>query len=415
MKNPIFDIDNWREILATLSRNKTRTFLTAFGVFWGTAMLAMLWGGAAGLEGMMMRNFQGFATNMGGCSASRTTVAYKGFKKGMSWSLTDDDLTYFRRICPILESSSALTFHTSTFRHADKKSSGWIMGVEGDFFKMQIPVVYEGRVINSSDVSGDRKVMALGKSVATELFGSESALGKYVEVNGIYFKVIGVLGQKGEASIGSRIDDSAVMPASTMRRAYNEGNKIDVIVFTAVSGYTPTDAKPWLWRAVTANHPIDPDDDKAIWFKDISEEFEMVDNLFIGISILALFVGVGTLLAGVIGVGNIMWIIVKERTREIGVRRAIGAKPVDIIIQILSESMTLTAIAGVAGVCFATVVLAVADHMTYDPVLGPAHFELRLFHAVCIIVVFLVLGSAAGLIPAIKAMKIKPVEALNGK
>ncbi len=163
------------------------------------------------------------------------------------------------------------------------------------------------------------------------------------------------------------------------------------------------------------NHPISPDDDKAMWFLDISEQFEMVDNLFMGISLLALFVGAGTLLAGVIGVGNIMWIIVKERTREIGIRRAIGAKPSDIIAQILTESMTLTAVSGVTGVCFAVGALALTEKLTYDPILGSAHFDLAMADAAGIVVAFLILGTLAGIIPALKAMRIKPVEALNDK
>lgn len=415
MKNPIFDIDNWREIGATLARNKTRTFLTAFGIFWGTAMLAMLWGGASGLEGMMKRNFNGFATNIGGLFPSRTTKPYGGFKKGMEWSLNDEDVTHFRRMCPILEYSSTLTFNVATLKYGSKSCSGQVQGVEGDYFKMQIPIVLEGRVINSSDVSGTRKVAAIGKNLASELFGSESATGKYVAVNGIYFQIIGVIGQQSEASLGGRLDDAVVIPSTTMRRAYNMGTDVGGIIFTAAPGHTPTQAKSWLWRAITSNHPIDPTDDKAVWFMDISENFAMVDNLFLGISLLALFVGAGTLMAGVIGVGNIMWIIVKERTQEIGIRRAIGAKPSDVIVQILTESITLTVIAGVAGVSFATLVLAVAEHLTYDPMLGSAHFELHFSDAVIIVVAFLVLGTLAGMVPALKAMRIKPIEALNDK
>ncbi len=415
MKIYIFDTDNWREIGATLSRNKTRTFLTAFGIFWGTAMLAMLWGGASGLEGMMKRNFQGFATNLGGCGGGHTTMPYRGFKKGMNWSLNDDDVAYFRRICPILEYSSKINNNGAVMKYGTKSSSGLIQGVEGDYFKMQVPVVHEGRVINESDVSGTRKVVTLGKNMANELFGSQSPLGKYIEINGIYFQVVGVVSQKGEASLGGRMDDSAIVPSTTMRRAFNMGTDVGVIVFTTVPGYTPTDAKPWLWRAITSNHPIDPRDTNAMWFMDISEMFEMVDNLFLGISLLALFVGAGTLMAGVIGVGNIMWIIVKERTQEIGIRRAIGAKPSDIIAQILTESIVLTLVSGIAGVCFATIVLQVVDHLTYDPLLGSAHFELMFGDAVGIVMSFLVLGTLAGFVPAIKAMKIKPIEALNDK
>lgn len=415
MKNPIFDNDNWREIFATLSRNKTRTLLTAFGIFWGTAMLGMLWGGAAGLQGMMMRNFQGFATNLGGAFPDRTSIPYRGFKKGMTWSLTMDDVDYFRRICPILEHSSAMIYNVGSMKYGTKSASGQMMGVEEDYFKMQIPVIYEGRELNQTDNRGTRKVVALGKNVASELFGNESPLGRYVEINGIYFQVVGVLGQKGEASIGGRLDDSALVPATAMRRAFNLGNNVNALLFTATPGHTPTDAKAWLWRSIITNHPISPDDDKALWFMDISEQFEMVDNLFTGISLLALFVGAGTLLAGVIGVGNIMWIIVKERTQEIGIRRAIGARPSDIIAQILTESMTLTAISGVSGVSFAVGVLALTEKLTYDPVLGSAHFELALPDAAGIVVAFLILGTVAGIIPALKAMGIKPVEALNDK
>ena len=415
MKNPIFDIDNWREIGATLARNKTRTFLTAFGIFWGTAMLAMLWGGASGLEGMMKRNFQGFATNLGGVFPNRTTKPYKGFNKGLSWSLDDNDVTYFRRVCPYLEYSSTLTFNVASMTYKDKTNAGQVQGVEGDYFKMQIPIIYEGRALNSSDVSGYRKVAVIGKNVADELFGNDSAVGKFIEINKIYFQVIGVVGQQGEASLGGRMDDAAIIPATTMRRAYNMGTDVGGLVFTAVPGHTPTEAKAWLWRAITSNHPIDPTDENAIWFMDISEMFAMVDNLFLGISLLALFVGAGTLMAGVIGVGNIMWIIVKERTQEIGIRRAIGAKPSDIIAQILTESMVLTTVAGIAGVCFATIVLAVADKLTFDPVLGSAHFELHFSHAVTIVLTFLLLGPLAGMVPAGKAMRIKPIEALNDK
>ena len=415
MKTNLFDIENWREIGATLSRNKTRTFLTAFGIFWGTAVLAMLWGRAGGLEGLLRRNFNGFATNMGACFPQRTTMSYKGYNKGMTWQLNDADISIIRRISPYIDLSSTMGFDGATIKYGTKSNAGRITGVEGDYFKMQIPVLYDGRLINSSDVSQSRKVVVLGKDVADELFANESPIGKYVSVNNLYFLVIGVAGQKSEASIGGRINQSAIIPATTMRSAFNKGDKVDFFVYTARPGYTPKDIEPAVRRAVIANHPLNPADKEAMWFMDISEEFKKVDYLFLGINILALFVGVGTLLAGIIGIGNIMWIIVKERTQEIGIRRAIGAKPSDIITQILSESMVLTTIAGIAGICFATLVLSVADHITYDPRLGSAHFQLPFFHALAILITFLILGTAAGIIPAIKAMRIKPIEAMNDK
>lgn len=415
MKNLIFNTENWREIGATLARNKTRTFLTAFGIFWGTAMLAMLWGGAAGLEGLMRRNFNGVATNMGGCFTLRTTMSYRGFNKGMEWNMDYDDISFIRRTCPFIDLSSTMNFNGAVVKYGTKSNTGQIQGVESNFFKIQLPVIYEGRLINESDVMQTRKVAILGKNVAAELMGNESAIGKYISVNNLYFLVIGVAGQQNEASIGGRLDNAVVIPATTMRRAFNMGDNVDFFIYTASDGHSPKDIEPYIWRTVRAHHPLNPADDEAMWMLDVSEQFSMIDNLFTGISILALFVGIGTLLAGIIGVGNIMWIIVKERTQEIGIRRAIGATPRDIIAQILSESVILTTIAGVTGICFAAIVLAVTDTLTYDPMTGSAHFQLMFSHAVTIMITFMVLGTAAGLIPAIKAMRIKPIEALNDK
>ena len=415
MLSHLIDIENWREIGATLSRNKTRTFLTAFGIFWGTAMLAMLMGGASGLRGMLMRNFDGFATNMGGCFANRTTKAYHGFNKGMQWRLDDRDVDFTRRACPVLDLSTKMTFEMGTIKYGTKSTARQVLGVEGDYFKVQLPVIDAGRVINASDDAQIKKVAVIGRNVAAELSGQEEAVGQYIAVNGVYFKVVGVVGQTSEASIGGKMDDSVILPSTTLRRAYNKGIEIDGFIYTAKPGHTPKEIEPIIRKAATTNHPLDPDDTNAIAFMDISENFKMVENLFTGISLLAFFVGIGTLLAGIIGIGNIMWIIVKERTQEIGIRRAIGAKPRNIIAQILSESMTLTAIAGLAGISFAVLVLTVAEKLTYDPALGSAHFQLSFAKAVWIMAVFLILGTAAGIIPAIKAMRIKPIEALNDK
>ncbi len=255
----------------------------------------------------------------------------------------------------------------------------------------------------------------IGSAVAAELFGDEDPVGKYLSVNNVYFLVVGVVSQTSEATLISKIDDSVIIPSTTMRRAYNKGIDIDAFIYTAKSGHSPKEIEPVIRKAYTTFHPVAPDDTEAIRFMDISEQFQMVENLFTGISLLALFVGVGTLLAGIIGIGNIMWIIVKERTQETGIRRAIGAKRRDIIVQILSESAALTTVAGIAGIVFAVIVLSVADKLTYDPVLGPAHFQLSFADAFGITVMFVILGTAAGIIPAIKALKIKPIEALNDK
>ena len=415
MKLQTFDIENWREIGATLSRNRTRTFLTAFGIFWGTAMLALLLGGASGLKGLMMRNFNGVATNMGIVFPQRTTLSYRGFNKGLQWKLSAQDIEAVRRGSKAIEYSSALNYSGASVKYGTKSTGAQMQGIEPDLNHIQVPTLHAGRLINDSDQSNGRKVAVIGKNVASELFGSEDAIGKFISINNIYFMVVGVVSQTQEVNIGGRLDDSVLLPSTTMRRALNIGDDIDGFIFTALPGHSPKEIVPVLRRSVVRNHPVSPDDEAAIGFMDISDNFAMVDNLFLGLNLLALFVGIGSLLAGIIGVGNIMWIIVKERTQEIGIRRAIGAKPRDIIAQILSESMVLTAIAGIAGVCFAVIILAVTNHALMDPVRGSAHFELSFSSALGIMAVFLILGTAAGLIPSIKAMRIKPIEAINDK
>lgn len=416
MKRPaIFQLENWREIGATLSRNRTRTFLTAFGIFWGTAMLALLMGGAAGFKGMMSRNFAGMATNMGAMGANSRSISYKGFNKGSYWSLTTDDVEGIRRIAPALEYSSGMSGTSVTGYYSTRSKSAQVIGVEPEYANIMQPVIYDGRFINERDYREGRKVVVLGRNIAAALFGNESPVGKRVSLSGVYCTVIGVAGQLSNASVMGRIDDSYIMAASAVRRAFNQGDNVSFFVYTAPPGHTPQENEPAIRRFLSSRHSIHPDDDHAFWFMDISEMFEQINGMFMGIAILALFVGAGSLMAGVIGVGNIMWIIVKERTHEFGVRRAIGAKPRDITAQVLSESVVLTLVAGVAGVSFAVAVLGFVDAMLNDPLLGKPGFEISLAAALGIVATFFVLGCAAGTLPAIKAMRIKPIEALREK
>ncbi len=413
MKTSFFDIENWREIGTTLAKNKTRTFLTAFGIFWGTAMLAMLWGGAHGMEDMIRRNFEGFATNTAIMQSGRRTISYKGFNKGSSWEMTQTDIDNLNRLVRGLRTAVPMINRGDMkTAHGSKSTSAQLKGESSEFKYIFLPIIYEGRYLNESDDREERKVCVLGKRVAGDIFGSASPVGQYISVGGIYYKVVGVAGQTTDISIGGKTDDCVIIPASTMRRAFNMGDRIDGAMLLFDDGFKPSDARRQIDQIISRNHPVHPDDHNAVFFFDISEQFAMVDNLFIGISLLALFVGCGSLLAGIIGVGNIMWVIVKERTQEIGVRRAIGAKPVDIITQILSEGVLLTFIAGFAGICFAVMALAIAQILTADEISTP-RFQLTFSQAMAIVSTFVILGTLAGLIPSTKAMKIKPVEAMR--
>ncbi len=416
MINPVFDINNWREILQTLSRNKTRTFLTAIGIFWGTFMLSVLWGGSHGLEGAMKRNFSSIDENIGGVSASPRTMSYKGFNKGTYWSLNDQDVENIKSSVPHLDMVTAVYYYNSNVAYLDQTTTAQILGIDDNYFRCSKPVITSGRWINSHDIAEDRKTCVVGKNLAATLFGDEDPVGKMITLGGVFVKVVGVATQRGEASIGGNVNESVFMSAPVMRRLYKGGTNVDFIVLIPEKGYRVKELEPEIRRVVKSNfHYIHPDDIDAIDVIDLSEMFEMIDNLFFGITLLALIVGAGSLMAGIIGVGNIMWIIVKERTKEIGIRRAIGAKPRDIITQVLCESMFLTTIAGMAGISLSSIVLAIADKVSYDPITGSCGFVFTLSQALTVLVVFLILGTAAGILPAIKAMNIKPIQALNDK
>ena len=419
MKLQIFDIDNWREIGATLGRNKTRTFLTGFGIFWGVAMLAILMGGSRGAEDMIRRQFAGFATNSGAMSGAYTNMPYKGNPSNRKIEIDLTDVERIRSsvpglstIVPVFMSHSAVSCRNGRYTY-----SGSAQGMEPDYLKVNEPKIYAGRFINEADESGARKVLVLGKKIADELFpGEPFPVGKTMIMNDVSYSIVGIVGSDTQVNLGGRPEEMVMLPSSTFRKAFPDRDKVDFVMFVAKDGIRLSDLKSQILGTVYRRYNIHPDDSGAVFFMDISKEFEKVETLFTGISLLAFFIGFSTLMAGVIGIGNIMWVIVKERTQEIGIRRAIGAKPRDIITQVLCEGIAMTAVAGTAGICFATLALGITHYITNqdgNPVV--AHFQMTFGYAVEIMVLFVVLGTLAGLIPSFKAMKIKPIEALNDK
>ena len=418
MKLTIFDKENWKEIATTLSRNKTRTFLTGFGIFWGVAMLTLLMGGASGGGGLLRRNFAGFATNSGAIIPNPTTIPYAGYQKGRVWSLNISDVEILRESFPAMKAIIP-TYQKwdSNFKRGKYSYTGQVIGAGPDYTDIVTPKYYSGRFINDADESQERRVAAIGKNVASQLFpGDPSPLGKYIEVNGISYSVIGVIGDSSEMKLNGSMDEAVIIPASTFRRSNGYGDKVDYIMLVAKGNNDLGEQIEKMKRMIYRRHSIHPNDNGAIWDINIAEQFKQVETLFTGIDILALFIGLSTLLAGIIGIGNIMWVIVKERTQEIGIRRAIGAKPKDIIVQVLSEGAALTIIAGLAGMIFAVLILGVMQHVNNPPdAVSVAQFQMTFSEAVGILATFTVLGILAGLIPSIKAMRIKPIEAINSK
>ena len=408
------DRDTFEEILVTITRNKTRSLLTAFGVFWGIFMLVVLIGGAQGLREEMKSNFEGFATNSGFVASQNTSEAYKGFRKGRWWDLELSDLDRVAAIEGVALTTPSISRWGQTAVYDENKYESVIKGIYPEYLQIEEQDMTYGRFINNVDIHESRKVCVIGKRVYESLFQEgEDPCGKYIQVGGIYYQVVGMSSSEGNISLNGQASESIYIPFTTMQKAYNVGNTIHILCFIMKPGYKVSSIEENVGRVIKEAHYIHPDDKQAIMFLDAEELFSMVDNLFIGISILTWMVGLGTLLAGAIGVSNIMMVTVKERTTEIGIRRAIGAQPKDILQQILSESMVLTSIAGMAGISFGVFVLNILETAANDPGDISIHYQVSFGTAIGTCLLLIALGVLAGLAPAYRAMAIKPMEAIR--
>ena len=414
---PLFDTDTFREILDSILRNRSRSLLTGFGVFWGVFMLMLLTGGGQGLKDLLVQNFEGFAQNTCIVATSATTKPYKGFKKGRTWDLEYADVDRLKAMVPELEtvSPSVSLWGKSVTRDENTSSRAVVKGARADYANIETPKIKYGRWLNDADNLQERKVCVIGKRVYEELFPEGgSPLGERISIDGSYYTVIGVdWRDSGGISINGRASDAVTIPINQARRAYNLGNTVHLLCFTAKEGITMSDVTPRVREIISRQHFIDPEDEQAMFLLNTQLIFGIVDNLFKGINFLIWLIGLGTLLAGVIGVSNIMMVSVKERTTEIGIRRAIGATPRQILGQIISESIVLTLVAGMIGIVFSVLILAGVElAMTTDGVLKAA-FQVPFGTAVLAALLLTVLGVLAGLMPALRAMQIKPVDAMR--
>lgn len=410
----IFDLDKWEEIVATLTRNKTRSLLTAFGVFWGIFMLVFLMGGANGVQQLLSRNFAGFATNSCFLMANTTEEAYKGFRKGRTWNLTTTDVQRVRQMIPELDVvTPSLNTWDNFIAYKTQKTGCSLRGVYPDYARIETPDVRIGRYINDIDIRECRKVCVLGRKLYESLFGKDSdPSGRYVRVDSVYLEVVGVNYALSNMSVGGPAEESVFLPFTTMQKMYNMGNKITILCATARPGYKMSDLQPRMEQVIKRAHLVSPSDKQALISVNAEAMFSMIDNLFSGIRLLSWMVGLGTLLAGAIGVSNIMMVTVRERTTEIGIRRAIGATPRQILTQILTESVVLTAISGMAGITFAVLLLQGLESGVAQS--GQLiQFQVSFRMAVGTALLVIVLGLLAGLAPAYRAMSVKAIDAIR--
>ena len=413
------DLDSYREILDTLTRNKSRSFLTGFGVFWGVFMLVALIGGGQGLKEMLEKNFEGFAQNTVIVWSQQTSKAYKGFRKGRWWSMDYKDITRIRQRVPELNVVAPVLFapwgKTNTAYYKDQKTTPRIQGCTPEYAKVIAPKLYYGRYINEVDMKERRKVCVIGKRIYKELFkeGGDPC-GKSIRIDSTYYEVIGVdYASSGGMNINGRAEQKITLPLTLMQEIYNRGKEVDMIVATGRQGVVMSKLTDRIRESVTMGHFVDPTDEQAAMVFNTEVLFQMLDNLFKGVNFLIWLVGLGTLLAGAIGVSNIMMVTVRERTTEIGIRRAIGATPKMILSQIISESIVMTLVAGMSGILFGVMILQMLEMGNTEDGIVTAHFQVGFWTAIFAALVVSAMGVLAGLAPAARAMTIKPVDAMR--
>ena len=418
----MFDFDGLNEIWQTIARNKTRSLLTAFGVFWGIFLLVVLSSTGNGFENGMMRQVEGVTPNTGLFFTGTTSEPYKGYQKGRNWAMNLSDLKAIKDNYPdivaISPEASVWTSEDKNVVYGNRSGSYTVKGVMPEYNYIMKSRILKGRFINDMDIANHRKVCLLGKRAYENLFDKGvDPLGKMVRVNGLYFQVVGVVSTyNSNVQINGTPDESVVLPFTTMQQLFSKGDDINFFVMAANDNASIAELQDKVEQLLKQRHDIAPDDKTALNSFNLEDIFKMFKGLFIGIHILIWIVGLGTLLSGIIGVSNIMLVTVKERTREIGVRRAIGAKPKDIIKQVLSESLLLTTLAGLVGLCIGVGIMAIVGSVTANMPSENMMFQdpnLGFGAAVAATIIVIISGLLAGVLPAWRAIQIKAIDAIR--
>jgi putative ABC transport system permease protein len=419
----MFDRDNWNEILEALTANTFRTILTAFGVFWGIFILVILLAAGNGLENGVKKGFDGIATNTMFMWTQTTSKPYKGLPKTRDFDFRNSDVDALKQSFPDLlyvsprnqlggfEGSNNVVRGTKTAAYT-------IYGDYPELIKQQPMDIIKGRFVNQQDILLRRKVAVIGQGVIAELYSKgEEVIGTYIKMNGVNFMVVGIYNSKAQNNGNSESEQKNIfVPFTAFQQAFNYGDRVGWMAITANDNTSITKLKADIIKLIKSRHSIHPDDDRAVGNFDLYEEFSKVQDLFMILKFIAYFVGTLVLLSGVIGISNIMLIVVKERTKEIGIRRALGATPSAIRSQILSEAIFLTIVAGMFGIATATGVIWVIN-MVLDSM--PSEGMMFANPSVDLSVVFVALlilvgsGLLAGFIPAQTAINVKPVDALR--
>ncbi|MBP9146335.1 MAG: ABC transporter permease [Thermoanaerobaculia bacterium] len=420
----MFDLDHLQEIWTALSKNRLRTFLTAFGVFWGIFLLVLLLGSGNGLKNGMDAGFSGAATNSFFAWGMRTSKPFAGLPAGRSIEFTNADIEELRRQVPeakVIAPRLQLGGHRggATATRGIQTGSYSIMGDMPEIQTIQSLVVPRGRFLNHLDIEEKRKVAVIGSRVHEVLFEpEEDPLGQGIRINGVEFQVVGLFRSRQSGNDGDRDAETIFVPFSTYQQAFNAANRVHWMAVTSVDGVKASVVEKKVLDILRARHKVSPEDNRGIGHWNLEEEYEKIQGLFTGIKLLMWIVGVGTLAAGAIGVSNIMLIIVRERTKELGIRRAIGATPWKVQGQIVFEAVLLTLGSGLLGLSAGVGLLELVNRLLPPAVPGgePQMFQnpgVTLEAAVLALAVLVASGVLAGLAPARRAVAITPMEALR--
>lgn len=422
-KMMFIDPDGLRETLYTLRQNKLRSVLTAFGVFWGVLMIIVLVGVGNGLQKGAFESFGSIATNSVFVWTRNTTKPYHGFPRGRRFHFRNDDIAAICKAIPEIEHLAPRgriqgENAGNNVIYKDKKATVTIYGDYPAIRHIRLMQIEKGRFLNQQDIRLKRKVAVIGYRAESLLFEpDEDPVSRYIIIKGVPFQVVGVFRFTNPNENDEKEDAKAIfLPLSTFQQLFHWGDVVGWFSLTAHPGASATGVKDKLVAMMARRHRVAPDDKRAFGHWNMETEFQKIQKLFVGIRFLIWFVGLCTLFAGVIGVSNIMLITVKERTREIGIKRAVGATPADIIRQVIAETVLLTAVSGYSGLVTGVFILeminqamdmlGVRAEMFKDPAVDTsvAFFAL---------LALILSGALAGLIPAMRAIRIRPVEALR--
>lgn len=409
-------MDGLQEILYTLRQNKLRTALTAFGVFWGILMLILLLGAGRGMQNGIYADFGSDVLDFIVVYTGTTSVAYRGMGLGRQINLTLEDVdTIQRQVNGVGVISPANERGGIAIVNGDKTGNFGVHGVPEDFFRIKESVPFNlGRKINPFDDEQVRKIAVIGTVVAERLFGRDvDPVGQHIRVNGVVMKIVGVFYDKGNRG---RDSERVYIPLTTFQKLFGTSDKIASIWLRPQPGFDGFDIEAKIIELLKRRHAVAPDDRRAIRSFNMAEPAKMVNGLFIGINAFIWFVGLGTLMAGIVGVSNIMIITVKERTREIGIRKALGATPFNIVSTLLLESILVTGIAGYAGLVVGVGLIELVSYALTSAGAQLPYFtkpEIDFEIAITAIVLLIVVGALAGLMPALRAAKIMPIEAMR--